>query len=329
MNTNVVMTTEYSMDEPNGSVMRAKWQYDTLKRYKFKNISIIDNFSKYTKIPDNCLFHAQQHSGKFLEKKSYISDLHGIGYEEMWYKSFSSKLPSWKKIGFRTKSHFIKKMEKKLWTNSLHLICASEMIYDKVKHIQNATIIRNAVNVNKYPITKCNDLQVAVVGPFLPGTQNYEALDLLHHCVKNLPKINFNFIGDVSNDFKNSFQFPNVNFLGKVQNYIETLSACSVLLSPYPEHSHIAASKTKILEAGACKMAVLTSESGGLGFPDDFLLIAKSKNDFIEKLEYLKDNKARNSLGNNLRLEILKNYNTDTEIVKLLKLYNEFLPKMP
>ena len=73
----------------------------------------------------------------------------------------------------------------------------------------------------------------------------------------------------------------------------------------------------------------MTSESGGLGFPDDFLLIAKSKNDFIEKLEYLKDNKARNSLGNNLRLEILKNYNTETEIIKLLKLYNEFLAKMP
>jgi len=325
---NICIVTEYSYNKPNGSIIRAKWQYDTLIRHKFKNISTIDNFSKFTKIPDNCLFHAQQHSGRFLEKKSYISDLHGIGHEEMWYKSFSSKLPSWKKFGFRTKSHFIKKLEKKLWTNSLHLICASEMIYDKVKHIQNTTIIRNAVNVNEYQVTACNNLRVAVVGPFLPGTQNYEALDLLHHCVKNLPKINFDFIGDVSNDFKNSFPFPNVKFLGRVQNYVETLSACSVLLSPYPEYSHIVASKTKILEAGACKMAVLTSESGGLGFPDDFLLIAKSKKDFIEKLEYLQNDAARNSFGKNLRTEILKNYNTETEILKLLKLYKELLPKM-
>ena len=76
-------------------------------------------------------------------------------------------------------------------------------------------------------------------------------------------------------------------------------------------------------------MAVLTSESGGLGFPDDLLLIAKSKKDFIEKLKYLKDNKARNSLGKDLRLEISKNYNTETEIIKLLKLYDEFLPQIP
>jgi len=326
---NVCIVTEYSYNQPNGSIMRAKWQYDTLKYHNFKNISTIDNFSKSTKIPDNCLFHAQQHSGRFLEKKSYISDLHGIGYEEMWHKSFSSKLPFWKKIGFRTKSHLIKKMEKKLWTNSLHLICASEMIYDKVKHIQNATIIRNAVNANQYPISKCVDLRVAVVGPFLPGTQNYDALDLLYYCVKNLPNISFDFIGDVSDDFKNSLTFPNVRFLGRVKNYIETLSTCSVLLSPYPDHSHIVASKTKMLEAGACEMAVLTSQSGGLGFPDDFLLIAKSKKDFIEKLEYLQNDTARNSFGKNLRKEILKNYNSETETLKLIKLYDEILQKMP
>jgi len=323
------MLTEYSYDKPNGSTMRVKWQYETLQRHGFKNISIIDNFSKDSEKSKNCLFHAQQHSGKFLEKKSYISDLHGIGHEEMWYKSFSDSLPYWKKFGFRIKSNAIKKLEKKIWTNSLHLVCASDMIYEKVKNIQSATIIRNAVNVNKYPITQCDDLRVAVVGPFLPGTQNYDALELLHYCVKNLPTIHFDFIGNVSDDFKNSLNFSNVNFLGRVENYIESLSNCNVLLSPYPDHSHIVASKTKMLEAGACQMAVLTSESGGLGFPDDLLLIAKSKKDFIEKLKYLKDNKARNSLGKDLRLEISKNYNTETEIIKLLKLYDEFLPQIP
>ena len=111
------------------------------------------------------------------------------------------------------------------------------MIYEKVKNIQSATIIRNAVNVNKYPITECDDLRVAVVGPFLPGTQNYDALELLHYCVKNLPTIHFDFIGDVSDDFKNSLNFSNVNFLGRVENYIESLSNCNVLLSPYASTS--------------------------------------------------------------------------------------------
>ncbi len=323
------MLSQYSFDMPNGSIMRAKWEYDALKRNGFTNISIVDNFSKSSKIPTNCLFHAQQATGQFLEKKSYISDLHGIAYEEMWHKSFSKSLPYWKRIGFRAKSYQIQKLEKKIWKNSLHLVCASEMIFDKVKNIQSATIVRNAVNVKKYPITECDDLRVAVVGPFLPGTQNYEALELLHYCVKNLPTIHFDFIGDASDDFKNSFLFTNVNFLGRVENYLDILSKCSVLLSPYPDHSHIIASKTKILEAGACEMAVLTSESGSLGFSNEFLLIGKSKNDYFEKLEYLKDKKARKSLGKNLRLEIIKNHNTETEILKLIKLYDEFLSKMP
>ena len=323
------MVTEYSMNKSLGSIMRVKSEVEALRKQGFTNISIIDNFKKNYEKPSSCLFHAQQLSGRFLEKKSYISDLHGIAHEEMWYKSFSKSLPFWKKIGFRAKSYQLKKIEEKIWTNSLHLVCASEMIYDKVKNIQSATVVRNAVNVKEFPITKCAELRIAVVGPFLPGTQNYEALDLLHFCVKSLPKINFDFIGDVSDDFKNSLNFPNVKFLGRVENYIDVLSNCSVLLSPYPEHSHIIASKTKMLEAGACQMAVITSESGGLGFPDDFLLIGKSKKDFVEKLEYLQNMDARNSLGKKLRLEILKNYNTDIEIQKLLKLYEELLPKMP
>ena len=60
------MLTEYSYDKPNGSIMRVKWQYETLQRHGFKNISVIDNFSKDSEKPKNCLFHAQQHSGKFL-----------------------------------------------------------------------------------------------------------------------------------------------------------------------------------------------------------------------------------------------------------------------
>ena len=107
------MLTEYSYEKPNGSIMRAKWQYETLQKHGFKNISLLDNFSKFSEKPKNCLFHAQQHSGKFLEKKSYISDLHGIAHEEMWHKSFSNSLPHWKKFGFRIKSNAIKKLEKK------------------------------------------------------------------------------------------------------------------------------------------------------------------------------------------------------------------------
>jgi len=319
------MLTEYSMNKPNGSITRIKWQYEALCRQGFTKISILDNFKKNIKKPSNSLFHAQQHSGKFLEKKSYISDLHGIAFEEMWHKSFQYPLHSWKRWGFRTKSHYVKKLEKKIWINSLHLVCASDLIYDRVKHIQNATVIRNSVKIDEYPPSECENLRVAVVGPFLHGTQNYDALDLIHYCVKNLNEIDFVFIGSTSDDFKQQLKFPNVNFLGKVDNYIEELAKCSVLLSPYPEHSYILASKNKMLEAGACQMAVVTSESGSLGFPDDFFLIGKSKQSFVEQLVSLKDENLRKIYGKKLQNEIKKYYNADIEIKKLIKLYDEFI----
>ena len=59
--------------------------------------------------------------------------------------------------------------------------------------------------------------------------------------------------------------------------------------------------------------------------PKDLLLVAKSKNDFLEKLQYLQDEKARTTIGKKLRSEILKNYNIEIETKKLLKLYNELL----
>ena len=68
MNSDIVMLTEYSMDKPNGSTMRIKWQYEALCRQGFTKISILDNFKKNIKKPSNSLFHAQQHSGRFLEK---------------------------------------------------------------------------------------------------------------------------------------------------------------------------------------------------------------------------------------------------------------------
>jgi len=146
------MVTEYSMDNPRGSIMRVKSEVEALRKQGFTNISIIDNFKKNYEKPSNCLIHAQQHSGRFFEKNTYISDLHGIAHEETWYKFFHKSLPLWKRWGFRTKSYFIKKLEQKIWKNAIHLVCASDLIYDIVKDFQNTTVIKNAVNLDDYPI---------------------------------------------------------------------------------------------------------------------------------------------------------------------------------
>ena len=319
------MVTEYPMNKPNGSTMRVKWESEALRRQDFSEISIIDNFNNQSKKPTDCLIHAQQLSGKFFEKKTYFSDLHGIAFEETFHKSSNYSNFSWRHWWYRYNANSIEKLEKNIWKNSLHLICASDFILDRVKNIQNATVVRNSVKIDDYTITKCESLRIAVVGPFLPGTQNYGALDIIQHCVKSLPDVDFIFIGSTDASFREHLKFPNVYFLGKVENYIQELSKCSVLLSPYPEHSHILASKNKMLEAGACQMSVITSKSGALGFPEGFFLIGSSKTDYVDQIVSLKNENLRKETGKKLHIEIEKHYNADIEIQKLIKLYREFI----
>ena len=321
----IVMVTEYPFSKPSGSSMRVKWQLDALTRKNFHNITLIDNYTKHSIKPRDCIIHAQQLTGRFFEAKTYISDLHGIATEETWHRSFRYPFYSWKHWAFRLKSQFIKKLENKTCKNAIHVVCASDLIYDRIKNIQSATIIRNAVKIDEYYPTQCSQLRVAVVGPFTEGTQNYDVMNLVRYVAKNLPNIEFVFIGMVDNYYKSQLNFQNTKFLGKVDNYIEALTSCSVLLSPYPDHSYILASKNKILEAGACQIAVITSESGSIGFPSDLVLIGKSKEDYVTKLIYLEDENVRKEYGKKIRSEIEQNYNADIEIQKLLKLYNELI----
>ena len=319
----IVMVTESPFSKPSGSSMRVKWQLDALARKNFLNITLIDNYNKHSIKPTDCLIHAQQLSGRFFEAKTYISDLHGIAAEETWHRSFRYASHSWKRWGFRLKSHSIKQLESRICKNAIHVVCASDLIYDRIKNLQSSTVIRNAVKIDEYYPTKCNTLRVAVVGPFTIGTQNFEVLELIYYVVKNLPNIEFVFIGTADNYYRSQLNFHNVKFLGKIDNYIEALASCSVLLAPYPKYSYMLGSKNKILEAGACKMPIITSESGALGFAEDLLLIGKSKEDYVEKLLYLEDENVRKNYGEKIRSEIELNYNADIEVEKLLKLYNE------
>ena len=320
----VVMITEYSLDQSNGSIIRVKREVEALKKNNFNNVSIIDNFNKDSVKPTDCLIHAQQLSGRFFEKKKYISDIHGIAALETQAKMIQYSSYSWKKWAYNMKSHQLEKLEKKIWKNSLHLICASDAIYDKVKDIQSATIVRPAVKIEEFTSTKCKKLRVAVVGPFLPGTQNYD-WELIQYCVQKLSDVEFVFIGTSDKNFREKLNFSNTVFLGRVENYVEALSSCSVLLSPYPKSSGIIGTKTKMLEAGACQMPVMTTTTGALGMPNDLLIICDSKEEFVKKLHYLKDEKIRRDYGIKFQKEIEKKYNTDIEIKKLIKVYEEFM----
>ena len=320
------MITERKIDGFDASGNRAEWEIKALKKKGFFDIELIDEFDK-TKIPkiSNNLIHAQQLSGRLLTNQRYIVDAHGLEYVFSSHMIHGYPFQSWRKWAFLAKSYHYKKLETKIFKNSQHIICAGEHILEKVKHIQNATLVRNAVFPESFIPTNCNSLKIALVGPFLPGKLNYFGFDIIKHIVKKFDDVEFVFIGPTDKNFQDGLKSKNTTFTGKVKNYIDTLRTCSVLFAPYPEYAYYLGSKTKFVEAAACEMPIITTPAGNVDFQNDYVCVGKTNNELVNQIEYLKDEDVRNNLGKNLRNEILKNYNAEIEIKKVIKLYNEFM----
>ena len=321
----VSIITQHNIKIPNGSTIRPKWEFNALKKHGFNDVKLVDNFTQ-DKIKDisDTLIHAHQFSGRLLKNQKYFVDIHGLEHVQSLNLSKGYPFFSWKKYAYISKSFYYKKFESKLFKNASHLICSGEDILERVKNIQNATLVRNAVFLNEFLPTECHELKIALVGPFIPGSINFEGLNHIKKTVQTLPNIKFVFIGKTDQFFKNQLNFKNTEFLGTVENYHDILRSCSVLFSPYPEHAKYLGSKNKFLEAAACQMPIITTSSGAVDFKQELLLIGNSSGEFIKLIETLKDENERKRLGKKLFLEIERHYNADIEVKKLIKLYNEF-----
>ena len=322
----VSMITERKIDGFDASGNRAEWELNALQKNGFENIELIDEFNseKVSDLPNN-LIHAQQLSGRLLKNHRYIVDAHGLEFVFSSHMVHGYSYRSWRKWAFLAKSYHYKKLETKIFKNSKHIICAGEHILDEVKNIQSSTLVRNAVFPENYISTQCKKLKIALVGPFLPGKLNYYGFDMIKFLVKKFPDIEFVFIGPTDKNFSNSLQFKNTTFTGQVDNYIETLRTCSVLLAPYPEYACYLGSKTKFIEAAACEMPIITTPIGNLDFQNDYVCLGKTSSDLANQIDYLKAENVRSDLGKKLKNEILKNYNANIEIKKVIKIYNELM----
>lgn len=322
----IFMITEHKIDGVNASGNRAKWEFEALVRKGFSDVRLIDKFDK-TKIPQISygLVHAHQLSGRLLDGVRYIVDAHGLEYVHSAHLSNGYPIYSWRKWSFKTKARHYEKLEHQIFRKSKHIICAGEQIYEIVKKIQNATVVRNAVFLENYVPTDCKNLRVALVGPFLRGKINYLGLDLIKFVVKQFENIEFVFIGPTDESFRAALQFRNTKFMGTVDNYVDTLRSCSVLFAPYPEYAYYLGSKTKFLEAAACQMPILTTPVGNVDFQNDYVCIGKTKEELVNQLHYLEDENVRMELGRKLRDEISKKYNAEKEIDKVIKIYKELV----
>ena len=219
----VSIITEYPINTFNGNTVRPKWEYEGIKQNGFNNIEIIDNFKKSdeSRIEEN-LIHAQQLSGRLLKNSKFILDIHGLEYFQSENLARGFPIYSWKKWAFMYKSKYWKKIERKTFEKALHLICAGESIFEKVKKIQNSTVVRNSLILENFQPTTCDKLKIALVGPFIPGKINYLALDVIRKVCKKLSEINFSIIGKTDSFFRENLDFKNVEFVGETEDYIDS-----------------------------------------------------------------------------------------------------------
>jgi len=206
----ISIISEQPLNMFNGNTVRPQWEYQGLKKNGYDDIELVGNFTKNDekRIHGN-LIHAQQLSGRILENSKFITDVHGLEYFQS--KNLARGFPfySWKKWAFLYKSKYWKKIEKKTFEKSLHLICAGESIFEKVKKIQNATVVRNSLILENFSPTSCNDLNIALVGPFIPGKINYLALEEIKLISKKLSNVNFTIIGKTDLFFRENLNFKN------------------------------------------------------------------------------------------------------------------------
>lgn len=322
----ITIATEHDSKTLNGNSVRPLWEFKALKRKKYSNVEFLDNFTeeKISGITEN-IIHAQQLSARFLKKEKYISDIHGLEYFQSYQLSKGFPITSWKKWAFIGKSKYYEKLEKKIFQNALHLICAGESIYEKVKKFQNATIVRNAVFPEEFTPSTCSDLRIALVGPFLPGKINYMGVEIIKNVVKKLENIEFVFIGKTDKSFIEKLNFQNVKFLGEIENYNQTLMSCSVLFAPFPDFAKYLGSKNKFLEAASSQIPIVTTPSGAIDFNNELLCIGKTIDELVYHIQYLKDENIRKDLGKKLRKEIEIKHNAMIEVEKIIKIYDEIL----
>ncbi|WP_052342226.1 glycosyltransferase [Xylanibacter brevis] len=180
-------------------------------------------------------------------------------------------------------------------------------IYDSFAVVQKA---------DKTHSREYNAHKLVFVGP-QSSSPNVLALEFfLDNCWLDLLKMddeyNFNVIGNWSQEkiTKITKSYRNVNFLGFVNKLSDAISD-SIMIVPITVGSGI---RMKILEAAQIGVPVVTTTVGVEGIPfrdKKECLISDTPQGFVNAILELKDNQLRETIVNNAKVGVEKNYSMD------------------
>lgn len=155
---------------------------------------------------------------------------------------------------------------------------------------------------------------IYLAGTFWPGSPMEEAArwvikTILPTLLNSFESIQFNILGKGSDHVLKDIDQDNINVLGEVDSVLPYLCHADIILVPLKFES---GTRFKILEAGACNKAVVSTTLGAEGIPvvnGQHIMIADSSDDFSKAiLQLLNDQKLRDLIGKNLHKLIGENY---------------------
>jgi glycosyltransferase involved in cell wall biosynthesis len=278
------------------------------------------------------LAHAHHYHGAMLVREPYIVDMPSFTMlqTDAMYRVTGAPL---KRIFMRRVFNPLVQIptESRVIRNARHVIAASENIK---RHIMETlpgvstpiTVITNPIDPRAYEPSPCHDLRVGLSSSDFEDTIDSQCLEFAVQIAKRAPDVEFLVAGPMGAAKKALLEtMPNMKALGRLpfEDYRRFLRDISVFLMPYGNYDY-GGSKFKLLEAGACGLAVASTRAGAIGFePQEVLLIEDTPNALAEKIRSLKTPALRRERGMALRHEIESRHDYLKEAEKLIAVYEE------
>jgi len=320
----VTIFTLRDLRKVTGSSIRPLWQAAGLRANGFNDFQL--DYGKLTH--RGRLVHAHQDAIYHTDGLRYLADLHGVTWT-YWRDGINRLALSPRKLHAKyIKVPRIKKREEGAYRRAEALVCAGTNVAAEVAHLNKVEIVRNAVDPSKYAPTNCHSLRVAVCGPFAADFDTKYTVPLLTQILKLDRKTEFTIIGEVEQQYKTILQaFENVTMLGWVDNFIDTLRSCSVLLAAYPPNIGCGSTKCKLLDAAACSLAIVATTAGGIDFDDEAFLHGETAQQLVDQIGYLSSESARMEYGKKSRDEVERSHDYIKESRKLIDIYERYLTR--
>ncbi|MDP8231411.1 MAG: glycosyltransferase [Candidatus Zophobacter franzmannii] len=311
------------------SQAEAVFHYSEKQIEKFRNVLIENDF-------DYIFFRFTSHMELMREVSRCCPKVKVVVDVDMLFSRIANL--SWEKSpSLRNRYYFLQRLKLNRFESKLfkkpYLFLFSNIVerdfvveqYGKGLSIDNYQILPNTVKNIEIPPRKSKETSILFFGT-LNSTANTDAIvhlseDIYQHLEEYLEEkdIYINLVGKGPLDSMNVYNKKRMNLIGPVDDINQSIVDADVIILPIRIAS---GTRTRILEAGILGKPIVTTTIGaeGFDFSSEEIIIKDDPKEFaLEVIRLLKDSKAADELGENLKNRCLEDYTWESVGEKLAK----------